>query len=146
VPWIRDEYHRRTLSSNAVYRWTFELSSVSVPPLLLAVCGRTFCRCMQLGALTAHKRSSHPLQPEFATFATASLLIFRSTKVRSQKTHTVSTHADCTQESAAMAIKHNQQIQKNHFHKDWYATSVSYVSRDADKSAGNATSACTSTR
>jgi hypothetical protein len=20
-----------------------------------------------------------------------------------------------------MAIKHNQQIQKNHFHKDWYA-------------------------
>jgi hypothetical protein len=21
-----------------------------------------------------------------------------------------------------MAIKHNQQIQKNHFHKDWYAT------------------------
>jgi hypothetical protein len=22
-----------------------------------------------------------------------------------------------------MAIKHNQQIQKNHFHKDWYATS-----------------------
>jgi large subunit ribosomal protein L13e len=23
-----------------------------------------------------------------------------------------------------MAIKHNQQIQKNHFHKDWYATST----------------------
>lgn len=22
-------------------------------------------------------------------------------------------------QSAAMAIKHNQQIQKNHFHKDW---------------------------
>jgi hypothetical protein len=46
---------------------------------------------MQLGALTVHKRSSHPPQPEFATFATASLLIFRSTKVRSS-THIRSQH------------------------------------------------------
>ena len=45
-----------------------------------------------------------------------------------------------------MAIKHNQQIQKNHFHKDWYARPNPQTFRDANIFAGNATSACTSTR
>ena len=45
-----------------------------------------------------------------------------------------------------MAIKHNQQIQKNHFHKDWYATLKAFRGIEMLTFVGNATSACTSTR
>jgi hypothetical protein len=58
-----------------------------------------------------------------------------------------------------MAIKHNQQIQKNHFHKDWYVSVAAQFLPLRNlllrslrllgfplTFAGNATSACTSTR
>ena len=45
-----------------------------------------------------------------------------------------------------MAIKHNQQIQKNHFHKDWYYLLLPLFLFIANNIAGSAVSACTLTR